>query len=163
MISHEGVGSEIYENYQKNINPTIEELIRWGHAESRGGAVADKLESMFSTFKIVEHYNNFFTFNVSRDNYSIGFLFGMMEDTKEELEISEYSVNQTTLEQIFNNFSKEQELINNRRRSTMKKKSEKKKKGGKGPAIKAEEPRKSNEKRDLINPDEERKEQGRRV
>jgi hypothetical protein len=29
----------------------------------------------------------------------------MMEDVKEQFKISEYSVNQTTLEQIFNNFA----------------------------------------------------------
>jgi hypothetical protein len=46
---------------------------------------------------------------VSRDNYSIGYLFGLFEDIKEQFFISEYSVSQTSLEQIFNNFAKEAE------------------------------------------------------
>jgi len=46
---------------------------------------------------------------VSRDEFSIGYLFGMMEDIKAEYQISEYSVSQTTLEQIFNNFAQEAE------------------------------------------------------
>jgi hypothetical protein len=77
--------------------------------ESRGGMMVEKLESMFTTVEILEHYNNSYVFKVSRDNYSIGYLFGMMEDIKSEYSISEYSVSQTTLEQIFNNFAKEAE------------------------------------------------------
>jgi hypothetical protein len=53
---------------------------------------------MFKEIKVLEHYNNSYTFRTSRDSYSIGYLFGLMEDIKKELEISEYSVTQTTLE-----------------------------------------------------------------
>ena len=42
---------------------------------------------------------------MSRDNYSIGYLFGMMEDIQAASNVSEYSVAQTTLEQIFNIFA----------------------------------------------------------
>jgi hypothetical protein len=48
--------------------------------------------------EILEHYGNSWKIKVSRDNYSIGFLFGMMEDLQKEYNISEYSVIQTTLE-----------------------------------------------------------------
>jgi len=59
---------------------------------------------------------------VSRDEFSIGYLFGMMEDIKAEYQISEYSVSQTTLEQIFNNFAQEAEKGNARKRTTVKRK-----------------------------------------
>jgi hypothetical protein len=42
---------------------------------------------------------------VLRQNKSIGALFGMLESGKLELGISEYSVSQTTLEQIFQLFA----------------------------------------------------------
>jgi ATP-binding cassette subfamily A (ABC1) protein 3 len=64
---------------------------------------------MFKSVEVLEHYNNSYLIKVSRDNFSIGYLFGMMEDNKIEYDISEYSVSQTTLEQIFNNFAKEAE------------------------------------------------------
>ena len=40
-----------------------------------------------------------------RNEKTIGFLFGLLEDKKEEFAISEYSASQTTLEQIFQNFA----------------------------------------------------------
>lgn len=64
---------------------------------------------MFSSCEVIEHYSNSYLVKVSKDNYSIGYLFGLMEDIKESFAISEYSVSQTTLEQIFNNFAKEAE------------------------------------------------------
>jgi hypothetical protein len=51
-----------------------------------------------------------------------------MEDIKEEFEISEYSVTQTTLEQIFNNFAKEAEYGTTRRSSHVRRSTQKKKK-----------------------------------
>jgi len=60
---------------------------------------------MFQTCAVVEHYGASWKLKVSRDDYSIGYLFGMMEDISQEFAISEYSIAQTTLEQIFNNFA----------------------------------------------------------
>ena len=42
------------------------------------------------------------------NNYSIGFFFGLYEESKEECFITEYSIQQTSLEQIFNKFSMNQ-------------------------------------------------------
>ena len=42
---------------------------------------------------------------------SIGFLFGLFEQYKEECFVTEYSIQQTSLEQIFNMFAKEQNEI----------------------------------------------------
>lgn len=64
---------------------------------------------MFTSVEVIEHFSNSYLIKVSRDSYSIGYLFGMMEDVKTQHSISEYSVSQTTLEQIFNNFAKEAE------------------------------------------------------
>ena len=77
--------------------------------ETRGASMLEKFESMFSQCEIIEHFNNSYKIKVSRDSYSIGYLFGMMEQVKNQYSISEYSVCQTTLEQIFNNFAKEAE------------------------------------------------------
>jgi len=65
----------------------------------------DFLEGKFEQCNVIEHYGNSWKVKVSRDNFSIGFLFGLMEDVQEEYEVSEYQVAQTTLEQIFNMFA----------------------------------------------------------
>jgi len=85
------------------------EFYKWQFVETQGNHVVDFLEKKFSSFEILEHYGNNWKIKVSRDNYSIGYLFGMMEDIQGQYDISEYSVAQTTLEQIFNNFALEGE------------------------------------------------------
>ena len=47
---------------------------------------------------MVEHFSNRFNLKVARNKNSIGFVFGVMEQLKEEFSISEYSATQTTLE-----------------------------------------------------------------
>lgn len=47
---------------------------------------------------------------ISRGNFSIGYLFGLVEENKGNYQINEYSVAQTSLEQIFNNFAASAEL-----------------------------------------------------
>lgn len=42
---------------------------------------------------------------VSRAGKSIGYIFGLIESHKENFGIAEYSVSQTTLEQIFQTFA----------------------------------------------------------
>ena len=86
-----------------------DEFIKWIFTETRGAAVIEKLEERFTQLEVLEHISNTYKIKVSRDNYSIGYLFGFMEDIKLLLSVSEYSVSQTTLEQIFNNFAKEAE------------------------------------------------------
>lgn len=109
-LKPEGLGSEFHKalsGAKKTINAA--EFMKWQFVEGRGNAVIDHLEPMFKEFKIIEHNGNSWKLKVSRDEYSIGFLFGLMEDIQKQFDISEYSVTQTTLEQIFNMFAKEAE------------------------------------------------------
>jgi hypothetical protein len=49
--------------------------------------------------RLIEHYQTFFNFQLEKDpNMTIGYLFGLIEDAKENLGISEYTLSQTTLE-----------------------------------------------------------------
>jgi len=109
-ITKGGIGSDFY-NELNGPRGTVstEEFIKWVFVETRGASLIERLENMFTTVEVIEHYSNSYLIKVSKDNYSIGYLFGMMEDVKHQYSISEYSVSQTTLEQIFNNFAKEAE------------------------------------------------------
>ncbi|TNV87329.1 hypothetical protein FGO68_gene5519 [Halteria grandinella] len=107
-ISKNGSGSDYYKDLnggQKQTNAN--EFIKWVFTEYSGATVIEMLERMFSSVEVIEHFSNTYKIKVSKDEYSIGYLFGMMEDIKEDYSISEYSVSQTSLEQIFNNFAKQ--------------------------------------------------------
>lgn len=77
--------------------------------ETQGNNAIDYLETKFQKLMVLEHYGNSWTIKVSRDDYQIGFIFGLLQDIKTKFNISEYSASFTTLEQIFNNFAKESE------------------------------------------------------
>lgn len=51
--------------------------------------------------------------NTQRNDPTIGFLLGLLENRKSELFISEFSITQTSLEQIFNKFASEKEKVLN--------------------------------------------------
>lgn len=52
----------------------------------------------FKQVELLEHYNDYYKFRVPKGEKSIGYLFGLIENQKEDFGISEYSVGQTTLE-----------------------------------------------------------------
>ncbi len=72
----------------------------------------DDLCAYFNGIQIVEQHNYYYRFKVSQDQLTMGFLFGKLEDLKEMCDITDYSVSQTTLEQIFNMFAQKNEMRN---------------------------------------------------
>jgi len=59
------------------------------------------LEKKFERVDLLEQCSDFFKLRVPRNDKNIGFLFGLIEQKKQEMKISEYGVSQTSLEQIF--------------------------------------------------------------
>lgn len=55
--------------------------------------------------EVLEHYGSYMRLRVERHGKSIGFLFKLIEELKEEHQLEDYSVSQTTLEQIFQGFA----------------------------------------------------------
>ncbi len=104
-LATDGVGAEFFHQLNEGRMVNAEEFIRWQFTETQGNNLLDYLEPMFKEFHILEHYGTTWKLKVSRDAYSIGYLFGIFEDFKTKYDISEYSITQTTLEQIFNNFA----------------------------------------------------------
>ena len=65
------------------------------------GALFGVIESLcheFVNVEIIEHYGSYMRLRVERHNKSIGFLFKLVEELKEEHQLEDYSVSQTTLE-----------------------------------------------------------------
>jgi len=59
------------------------------------GALFGVIESLchdFVSVEVVEHYGNYMRLRVERHNKSIGFLFRLIEELKEEHQLEDYSV-----------------------------------------------------------------------
>ena len=59
----------------------------------------------FERVDLLEQCGDFFKLRVPRQDKNIGFVFGLIEQGKQEMKISEYGVSQTSLEQIFQDFA----------------------------------------------------------
>lgn len=76
-------------------------LLNWIYVEQAGMRIINGLCDDFGQVEILEHYNDYYKMRVPRGSKSIGFVFSLIENKREEYKISEYSASQTTLEQIF--------------------------------------------------------------
>ena len=79
----------------------LKNFLVWLNVELYGQIIIKGLVENFHQVELLEHYNDYYKMRVPRQDKSIGYVFGMIEDQKELYGISEYSVSQTTLEQIF--------------------------------------------------------------
>ena len=55
----------------------------------------------FGWIEILEQYGNYMRIRVSKQDKTIGQMFGVMDDVARLYDIDQYSIQQTTLEQIF--------------------------------------------------------------
>ena len=81
----------------------------WWIQEDQAIAVRKHFATQFRNSKVIEHHGSQFTYQLPKAESNLAQLFSNMEQHKEVLEIAEYSVTETTLEQIFNNFAAGQE------------------------------------------------------
>jgi len=87
-----GIGAEFHKVLTEGQRINAHEFLRWQFTETQGNNAIDFLEPMFERFDVLEHYGNSWKLKVSRDEYSIGYLFGKLEEVKGKFDISEYSI-----------------------------------------------------------------------
>ena len=90
---------------------SINHLLNWIFYVQNAIKLIQYGKDYFSRIIIEENMDNSFLFRMNKkenNNKSIGYLFGLFETYKEECHITEYSIQQTSLEQIFNKFSENQ-------------------------------------------------------
>ena len=92
-ISTGGLGDELLREAKSNKQGLVRILhfIEWLHIITNALKIVKELAINFGTVEILNHHNSSFKFRVLRKDKSIGFLFGLIEDKKESLAISEYS------------------------------------------------------------------------
>lgn len=107
QIREGGLGSdlELEANLDANGEVRLTNLIMFLRAQTYGFRILHFLMGHFEKVEILEQCGEFFKLRVPKEGKTIGWLFGQLEHEKRGLGIEEYSVTQTTLEQIFQNFA----------------------------------------------------------
>jgi ATP-binding cassette subfamily A (ABC1) protein 3 len=121
-VSEGRLGAKLLRDIDKNNGVNIRVLINWiFYVENAVKFVKEGYDN-FAKIIIKENMDNNFLFKMKKkpkDSKSIGYLFGLYESHKEKCFITEYSIQQTSLEQIFNQFSQQQMSNMVERRSTI--------------------------------------------
>ena len=108
------LGTRIKKTIDLNGNISICTIINWIYFVENAVKFIKKGKDYFEEIILAEYIENNFLFKMKKGNCtkSIGFFFGLFEESKEECHVTEYSIQQTSLEQIFNKFSSNQGKIN---------------------------------------------------
>ena len=107
QIREDGLGADLIVEANLDSHGQVRQrnLIEWLKAQFFGFKIILFLTRHFSKVEVLEQCGEFFKLRVPSENKSIGWIFGNLEAQKANLSIQEYSVSQTTLEQIFQNFA----------------------------------------------------------
>ena len=116
-IADHDSGAHLFEELKENKKVEVKSLAEWVLIEKIGGDIFNWLTKEFVDIRLIEHYGCYYKFKLEKKlDFSIGYLFGKIEDVKERLKINEYSLSQTTLEQIFNMFATENDGTQSKKR-----------------------------------------------
>ena len=116
------LGERLLRDIKKKNGVNISTLLNWIFYVENAIKFVEYGRDNFSKIVIEECMENNFLFKMKKNkmkNISIGYLFGLFELHKEECFITEYSIQQTSLEQIFNKFSQNQKSMLAERGSTI--------------------------------------------
>jgi hypothetical protein len=101
-LKPDGMGADLYkEAYEQKGMVSYQNFLVWLNVEIHGLRIIHYLVEDFQSLEVLEHYNDYFKMRVPRGDKTIGYVFGLIEYQKSDFSIAEYSVSQTTLEQIF--------------------------------------------------------------
>lgn len=97
-----GLGNDLVKEAEEhNGMVSVKNFLNWLYIEQCGMRIVEGLVDDFKQVEVLEHYNDYYKLRVPRGDKTIGFVFSLIENKKENFNISEYSASQTTLEQIF--------------------------------------------------------------
>ena len=104
------LGERIKREMTLNDNVPISTLLNWVFLVENALKFIETGKNYFEEIYLSEHIENNFLFKMKKENSdkTIGFFFGIYEQRKEKYFVTEYSIQQTSLEQIFNKFATNQ-------------------------------------------------------
>ena len=106
-FTNEGFGKEIVEALNEQGYYTLKGFLEWEYIIRNNLNAVQRLVSEFGSAILLEQYFPRYRYRVPKGEKSVGYFFTFMEELKGVLDIDEYSASQTTLEQIFNGFARE--------------------------------------------------------
>ncbi|OQS04808.1 ATP-binding Cassette (ABC) Superfamily [Thraustotheca clavata] len=102
----------LIESLTKNHNVRAKDFCTWWLTENRFEAfqsfLVNAMQRSHGTSQLLERQNDVCRFKLSGSQLLLSSIFSLLEGCKGELHVDEYTVAQTTLEQIFNNFASQQ-------------------------------------------------------
>ena len=84
-------------------------FISWVMVQEKGKAMFEWACIEFTDVQITDHYFGIYHLKIKRDQSSLGNIFRKIEENLEALEISEYSLNLTSLDAIYNSLNSEED------------------------------------------------------
>ena len=101
-------GEKIIEELNSKVSITLNKILLAIYYPTCALGIIKLIKKYFDNIICIDLIENNFLFQIERkkseDEKSIGFLFGLIEDYKNDYNISQYSLQFSPLEQIFNNF-----------------------------------------------------------
>ena len=99
----------VFEQYLKNDSVIpMEVFASWWIQEEQVRDVSGFFAKKFKSAELIERQGTHMTYQLSKQEIKLYKLFDVMESHRERLDIAEYSVSETSLEQIFNRFASQQ-------------------------------------------------------
>ena len=114
-LKEDRLGKKIIKDIELNGSIPITSLINWIFFVQNAFKFISISIEYFEEIYLSEHIENNFLFKMKKgpNTKSIGFFFGLFEQHKEECFVTEYSIQPTSLEQIFNKFAQAQIAVQN--------------------------------------------------
>ena len=109
-LKEDRLGKKLIKDIEIKGSVSLITLLNWAFFIENAFKFIKKAIDYFDEIYLAEYIENNFLFKMKKgpNTKSIGFFFGLFEEEKEECFITEYSIKQTSLEQIFNKFAKDQ-------------------------------------------------------
>ena len=109
------LGKKIIKDIELNGSIPLTSLLNWIFFVHNAFKFIEVCKDYFEEIYLSEHIENNFLFKMKKgpNTKSIGFFFGLFEQHKEECFVTEYSIQPTSLEQIFNKFAQAQIAVQN--------------------------------------------------
>jgi len=110
MIAEDNpIGFHIYKDASSDVGIAVDEVAQFCTEEMRVENLQAFFEESYSTAILRERQETKVRYEVASDGLKISSIFEAIEANKESLQLADYGVSQTSLEQIFNFFAAEAE------------------------------------------------------
>ncbi|KAL4490757.1 hypothetical protein ABPG72_021811 [Tetrahymena utriculariae] len=114
QINDQGNGKQLYARLTSDYGVSLLSLAQYVILEQNGENLKAFIENKLGEYSIIEHFDDFYRFRIQSE-ISIGKMFEVFENNKNQLLVENYSVKQASIEQIFNLFATNKIKVNSKK------------------------------------------------